>query len=220
MSDKYPSLSPYVYCANNPVKLVDPNGEEILIEWKNSVYRYEQNGSLTLVNGNPLSDRQRNRFVERARKSLNKINKTTEGKRMITNLQDSETQYTIRAGASGYERKEPNTITWNRFGTRLPVAGSPFGEANGTIDLAHELSHAFDDERGWTDQSPWNGDLKKSEWVACYRENLIRKELGLPYRTYYSLQTSSEGHFLGGGSSSLLQNGVPYLPFNIKSYEF
>jgi RHS repeat-associated protein len=29
MSDKYPSLSPYVYCANNPVKLVDPNGEEI-----------------------------------------------------------------------------------------------------------------------------------------------------------------------------------------------
>ena len=27
MSDKYPSMSPYVYCANNPVKLVDPNGE-------------------------------------------------------------------------------------------------------------------------------------------------------------------------------------------------
>ena len=28
MSDKYPSLSPYSYCANNPVKVVDPNGEE------------------------------------------------------------------------------------------------------------------------------------------------------------------------------------------------
>ena len=29
MSDKYPSFSPYVYCANNPVKLVDPNGKEV-----------------------------------------------------------------------------------------------------------------------------------------------------------------------------------------------
>ena len=34
MSDKYASLSPYVYCADNPVKLVDPNGEEVFIYGK------------------------------------------------------------------------------------------------------------------------------------------------------------------------------------------
>ena len=28
MASNYPSLSPYVYCANNPVKVVDPNGED------------------------------------------------------------------------------------------------------------------------------------------------------------------------------------------------
>ena len=39
MSDKYASLSPYVYCANNPIKLVDPNGEE----WVDA-------------NGNPITD--------------------------------------------------------------------------------------------------------------------------------------------------------------------
>ncbi len=40
MSDKYPSLSPYVYCADNPVKLVDPEGEDIVPSNKfiNSTY--------------------------------------------------------------------------------------------------------------------------------------------------------------------------------------
>ena len=31
MSAKYASLSPYTYCADNPVRCVDPNGEEIEI---------------------------------------------------------------------------------------------------------------------------------------------------------------------------------------------
>ena len=28
LADKYPGLSPYAYCAWNPVRLVDPDGEE------------------------------------------------------------------------------------------------------------------------------------------------------------------------------------------------
>ena len=31
LADKYPSISPYAYCAWNPVKLVDPDGREIYI---------------------------------------------------------------------------------------------------------------------------------------------------------------------------------------------
>jgi len=30
MSDRYPNLSPYTYCADNPVRIFDPNGEEIM----------------------------------------------------------------------------------------------------------------------------------------------------------------------------------------------
>ena len=42
MADKYPSISPYAYCAWNPVKLVDPDGREIHIvgdeQYRDQVY--------------------------------------------------------------------------------------------------------------------------------------------------------------------------------------
>jgi len=31
MADKYPSLSPYAYCAWNPMKIIDPNGDTIVV---------------------------------------------------------------------------------------------------------------------------------------------------------------------------------------------
>src|SRR5690606_6218505 len=31
LSDKYPSLSPYTYCANNPLIIVDPDGRDIFV---------------------------------------------------------------------------------------------------------------------------------------------------------------------------------------------
>ncbi len=43
MSDKYPGISPYAYCAWNPVKYIDPRGEKIdlskLTEEQNVLYK-------------------------------------------------------------------------------------------------------------------------------------------------------------------------------------
>ena len=42
MADKYPSISPYAYCAWNPVKLVDPDGMEAIDDW----YKNEETGAV------------------------------------------------------------------------------------------------------------------------------------------------------------------------------
>ena len=61
MADKYPSISPYAYCAWNPVKLVDPDGQEcadppfkdnqiktlIFFEGHNAVVRQSDGSSLS-----------------------------------------------------------------------------------------------------------------------------------------------------------------------------
>jgi RHS repeat-associated protein len=39
MMDKYPSISPYAYCAWNPVKLVDPDGRDIWEVDENGIVR-------------------------------------------------------------------------------------------------------------------------------------------------------------------------------------
>ena len=60
MSDKYPSLSPYVYCADNPIKLVDPEGEEIIVPddrpFGRSSFEQPPTQSLSLSNNSPKID--------------------------------------------------------------------------------------------------------------------------------------------------------------------
>ena len=55
MADKYPSISPYAYCAWNPVKLVDPDGNEAIMDWvKNKeTNQYEWNDNATSPNNTP-----------------------------------------------------------------------------------------------------------------------------------------------------------------------
>ena len=54
LSDKYPSMSPYAYCANNPVILVDPDGRDTLnIKYLENTKKWEIS-SLINAKGNDV----------------------------------------------------------------------------------------------------------------------------------------------------------------------
>ena len=68
------------------------------------------------------------------------------------------------------------------------------GERNNPeINLAHELSHADDAGHGRLVDGE-EQFVKRNEWQAMYNENLIRGELGLPYRLYYRVAVDPEGN--------------------------
>ena len=71
MADKYPSISPYAYCAWNPIRLTDPSGDSIrlngteeqrqkvveyLHQYSNLTFQYDDKGYLTLNTDLPGSE--------------------------------------------------------------------------------------------------------------------------------------------------------------------
>ena len=233
MSDKYPSLSPYVYCADNPVRLVDPNGEEIYVG--DFIYN---NGKLYSKDGKefvPIN----NSFEEKALQSLNTLRGTKKGNELMTPFEgntgkdvriiDAINRKGNQKGKSGVGDVVCNyntmslqsaTIYWNPEGNILPTTNGFL--RNATTDLGHEFSHVYDLANGktyWSGVHPISSPLETEEWMAVYRENLIRSELNLPYRTNYGYSINSWNE-REPTKPDLLQNGNPFFPEHLLKSTF
>ena len=131
MSDKYPSLSPYVYCADNPVKLVDPNGEEIWIPGLDE----ENNIIVTREEGDDINSFKR--FMGSAYND-NEINNmygqmSQDGKINLTKAYGHEFQ--IMTDAINDAKKDPfftQTKNYNCWGASLALIRGDRLYGNGT----------------------------------------------------------------------------------------
>ncbi len=200
MSDKYPSLSPYAYCADNPIKLVDPNGEDIVILSSDgqNLYKYVDG---KLFNAKTKEEYQGgDSFVDNAKSNLDKLSESKTGRTIIKDLQEAGYTATIfknDAKSMFNTQEDGSSIGWKQSGDDVSTTGGLL--ANGTISLAHELIHSYDHKHGGdmgkdeTNASIYEG-LPRCEWIAVYHENAIRQELfgnNASLRDYYSKSNDS-----------------------------
>ncbi|MBE6325932.1 MAG: RHS repeat-associated core domain-containing protein [Bacteroidales bacterium] len=155
MWEKYAGMSPYNYCAGNPVKLVDPDGREIT-EGQNLVDDYKTDVKELKKSAQSALEKVQHKIQERVQNGKRTRHQEKEAHRLedrinlydqvlyeIDVLENSDQQYRIFEGNLG------NPLGEYRSGAR-------FNFQDGTFDItiaqkkkiAHELLHAFQFETG------------------------------------------------------------------------
>ena len=190
MSDKYPSISPYAYCAWNPVKLVDPEGEEIFYSEGADKYVYKKGkdgnyGFYDIKTGKSYSGKNKE-YVNNLVGALGTLKEEKYGNKLVDYFEGSDEHHTIISNNPDKNHSPSGIkIGWSDKSFQIiPIASSldddrqyelntPF------VSLGHEMAHVRDRYEG--------RHKAGTEGTAMLFENLIRYEHGLYQRTYYSM---------------------------------
>ena len=139
---KYPSISPYAYCAWNPIRLIDPTGDTIVVNGKGGKSYYWYQGSLYRDNKykRKVSDKELSdiyfagdRIPYDVNYNLNEmINRNEAGNLVLDKLSNDKLRHTISIECRGE-------------GGGASSNGNVYlnGNSGSLSKLAHELFHAY-----------------------------------------------------------------------------
>jgi hypothetical protein len=141
LSDKYPNISPYAYCAWNPVVLTDPDGRKIVIVDPESGKRISYSANMKIK-------KNYSRFVSDAINGLNFLNNNPENgiNRVAETIKAENTLKIVKSkdGETNYVGTE-QTLSWEN------TKADDFGEGvqSAIIGLAHDFDHGWRSILSW-----------------------------------------------------------------------
>ena len=203
LCEKYYDVSPYAYCAGDPVNAIDPDGDTIFymrpILQEGNVINYEKysykmvNGEYAFYDNFDNKYKGGNTYLTNLQSSLSVLSQGDNGLNIINEL-SGVYNVEIKHGYNGIEgNKVGSTISWDSQDENnggIDINGSSIRPSY--IGLGHELAHAVDFKNNtilkgdWVPKSTTTNRIPNFEKYACYVENLLRREHNIPLRKYYS----------------------------------
>ena len=211
LAEKYNAHSPYLFCAGNPMRFVDPKGTEIRViigEGKNRTQLQYKEEKLYYMNGKEYQGQ--DSFALKILTTLNRLHsiKDTDIQNVLNALESSARKHYIEYYP--YSDREDHVTPIGEFGYSLANSGQRVDthillRLNGrsienglrTTDettLGHELKHAYDFDKGaYKGILPWekHSEVNPAEISAVVFENRVRAALRLPKRLSYGKPISS-----------------------------
>ena len=205
LCEKYYHISPYAYCANNPVRFIDPDGR-YFSEKGETIEILKQFMSYLQMQLSKIGKKMNKAEGEKLEKLELKYKKTYERNQRIFNeiyqLASSDQVYSI--GYSNEHSSGDITMSGGKFtGGRFHISiaeGYSFDEKMGVI--GHELKHAFQFEKGELSSGVEPGFYDKTdEYEALQRQSEItgkteRLDMNLDnYRDLSGDRKGARGYF-------------------------
>ena len=207
MFEKYPSISPYTYCANNPIFFVDPTGEEIDVTFLPQEVRNKLITSLNKITGLNLGTKKNEKgfTVLTYSGEVNEEGTSTTARNLLKNAIDDKSKIIeVNYGPGKGNLTDGSKIQYDDIQIQGFIDGVQGGLNPETMGFGmtflHELDHS---DLGFTKSNKGEDGCFGVIGPTVQLMNTIRAELGADY-----------GERLSHASSNNPMDNYNYIPFD------